>query len=172
MKYKTIYLFAIILSNCYLATAQAKRDTDEQILMNFLQTVSAPNYKSSLGDFRKFFKSESIEIEGGFRHEYAIQNPGNELSWDLNTRSLAIDHFLADTAVKRLIRLKNENNCNWTILSSYKVGTSSSIYVIGIKQAGGSFQIQMTNFPESTPSGICEILGATGKSMFSSIYQK
>jgi len=30
----------------------------------------------------------------------------------------------------------------------------------------------MTNWPESTPSGICEILGPTGKSMFSSIYQK
>jgi hypothetical protein len=169
MKNKIIYLSAIILSNCYLANSQEKKATDEQIIMNFLQTVTAPDYKSTLGDFIKFFRSESIEIEGGLRHDYK----GIEISWDsINSRSLAIDQFLADTTVKRLTLLKNRNNFKWTIFSSYKIGLSSTIYVIGIKHIWGSFQIHMINLPDSIPSGICDILGLSGESIFSSIFQK
>jgi hypothetical protein len=167
MKHRFFSLLAIILCIHYLSFSQVKDTSDEQIIMSFLNTVSAPHYISRLGDFHDFFESNSIEIEGGLRHDYAINNPGKELSWDdINSKSLAIDKFLADTAVKRLIILKNKNNYSWTIFSSYKIGSSSTIYVIGINHSGGSFQIQMTNWPESTPSGICDILGATGVSIY------
>jgi hypothetical protein len=166
---KRLLLFAIVISNVHLGIAQEKFSSNEQIIINFLRIVSAPHYKSRLGDFSKFFENE-YEIEGGLRHEYAVNNPGKVLSWDdINSRSLAIDRFLADSTVKRLIILKNKNNYNWAIFSSYPSGFSTTIYVVGIRYRGGYFQIKMVNWTKSNPNGIIDILGPTGVSVYTSI---
>jgi hypothetical protein len=169
MKHKIIYLALII--NCFLVDAQEKYTVDKELVMRFLKTVSAPHYKSTLGDFIKFFDGKATEIEGGLRHEYAI-NKGIELSWDnINTRSLAIDQFLNDTTFKRLLMIKKKKNYNWTIFCSHK-NEVSSIYVVGVEHTAGSFQFQFVKWPDGGRYGIREILGPTGESIYSSIYFK
>jgi len=171
MKYNIIC--TVLLINCFLANAQEKNHDDKKLIMRFLQTVSAPNYKSTLRDFIDFFDGKANEIEGGLRHENFIKQPGTELSWDdPNSRSLAIDHFLNDTTFKRLLAIKRNHNYNWEISSSYKVGESSIIYVIGLEHTAGSFHFQFVKWPESDQYGIREILGPTGVSIYSSIYYK
>jgi hypothetical protein len=172
MRSKLICLLIIILINCCITTAQEKKDTDKQYILNFLQTVSAPKYKSSLRDFYKFFNGPSIEIEGGLRHEYAISK-GIIVSWDsIDSRSLAIDRLLNDTTFKRLLIIKKKKNYKWTIFNSHELGVISTMFVVGVEHTAGSFQIQLINWPEENQYGICEILGPTGESIFSSVYQK
>jgi hypothetical protein len=155
-----------------LADAQEKVLSEKQLIMSFLQTISAPNYKSTLGDFIKFFDGKSTEIEGGLRHEYAI-NKGIELSWDdINSRSLAIDQLLNETTFKRLLIIKKKKNYNWTIFSSYKLGVTSTIYVVGVEHTAGSFQIQFINWPDMYEYGICDILCPTGESIYFSLYKQ
>lgn len=168
MKHKIVTFFVIIISICSYADAQDKYPDDKQLIMSFLQTVSAPHYKSTLGDFFKFFDGKATEIEGGLRHDSEI-----ELSWnDINSRSLAIDQLLNDTTFKRLLIIKMKRNYNWTIFSSYKLGITSIIYVVGVEHIAGSFQIQIIKWPEMNEYGICDILGPTGQSIYSSIYNK
>ena len=171
MKHKIVIIFLIIISISSYADAQEKYPCDKELIMRFLETVSAPSYKSTLRDFIKFFDGKATEIEGGLRHEYAI-NKGIELSWDnINTRSLAIDQFLNDTTIKRLLMIKKKKNYNWAIFSSHKDEVSSK-YVVGVEHTAGSFQILFVKWPDSGQYGICEILGPTGVSIYSSIYNK
>jgi len=165
-------IFSLLILNCFLTYAQEKVPSEKQFILSFLQTISAPNYKSTLGDFNKFFDHEAIEIEGELRHEYWI-NKGIEISWDsINSRSLAIDQLLNDTAFKRLLIIKKKKNYNWTIFSSYKLGVTSIIYVVGVEHIWGSLQIQFIKWPEMHDYGICDILGLTGESIYSSISYK
>ncbi len=173
MKQKIVTAFVIMIGFCTYADPQEKCPDDKQIIMSFLKTVSDPHYKSTLRDFINFFDSKANEIEGGLRHEYFINNHGAVLSWDdPNSRSLAIDQFLNDTTIKRLLIIKRKKNFNWAILSSFKVGLTSIIYMVGLEQTAGSFQIQFVKWPESSQYGIREILDSTGESIYSSIYYK
>ena len=172
MKHLIATGFVIIISACSFTYAQEKHPSDKQIIMSFLQAVSIPGYRSTLRDFYKFFDTKATDIEGELRHEYLINNPGNELSWDDDSKSFALDQFLNDTTIKRLLMIKKKKNYNWVIFSSYKVGDYSTIYVIGVEHTAGSFQIQFIEWPNLYHYGIREILGPTGKSIYSSIYYK
>jgi hypothetical protein len=171
MKHKIVIIFLLIININPFAIAQEEYPCDKELIMRFLETVTAPNYKSTLRDFIKFFDGKATEIEGGLRHEYAITK-GIELSWNnINTKSLAIDQFLNDTTIKRLIMIKKKKNFNWVIFTSHK-DEISSIYVVGIEHTPSSFQIQFVKWPDSGRYGIREILGPTGESIYSSIYYK
>jgi len=136
----------------------------EDLIMSFLQKISSKDYFPALGDFNTYFDSHS-EIEAGLQDEYIRNNPKVKLSDDTADRSLTLELLLKNKTVRRLIDLRNNQNCKWIIKNRYAKGSATIIYEIVVEGSKEMVKIQMINWKNKNRCGIVDILDSSDKSI-------
>lgn len=153
----------IVLFNFCYSFAQEK-DNSEQLIMGFLQKISSYQYKPSLKDFELFFDRNSI-IEMGLRSDSIKSHPDAKLSYESTNTSFAIENLLKNKTMRHLIDLKNNNNYKWIIFKSYKYGSATMVYEIGVENSNDFLKFKMVNWAYRQGCGIDNILDENDKSV-------